>query len=174
MKRLLLVPALSCLLVAPCSGQDDPPGLQPDPPEYRVFGEPSSAEAGEALGEASRGFSEAWGRGDAAAVASYYADDAEWTNAFGAVVRGPADLEAFLTWLFDADDEATSAGETSGSRLISLRYLDDDVAVTHGLTSSTRGEARSGEGPRRVHLTFVWARVEGEWKIVHQMIMDAR
>lgn len=105
MKHLLLLSALSCSLVTPCLGQDNPPGLQPEPPEYRVFGEPSSPEAGDALGEAGHGFSEAWGRGDAAAVASYYADDAEWTNAFGDVVRGSADLRAFLTWLFAQDDD---------------------------------------------------------------------
>ena len=174
MRRLLKFSALSGLLVTPCFGQDDPPGLQPEPAEFRVFGTPSSPEAGDAFSEASRGFSEAWGRGDAAAVASYYADDAEWTNAFGDVVRGRADLRAFLTWLFAQDDEATSAGEMTESRLISLRYLGDDVAVAHGQTRSTRGEARSGEATRQNHVTFVWAKVEGEWRIVHQMIMDAR
>jgi uncharacterized protein (TIGR02246 family) len=162
------------LLVAPCFGQDIPPGLQPEPTEYRSFGEPSSPEEGDALDEANRGFSEAWGSGDAVAVASYYADDAEWTNAFGDVVRGSADLQAFLTWLFSQDDEASSAGEKSNSRGISMRYLGGDVAVSHGQTTSTRGEARGGEGNRQVHVTFVWAKVDGEWKIVHQMIMDAR
>ena len=174
MKHILLLSALSCSLVTPCIGQDTPPGLQPEPPEYRVFGEPSSPEAGVALEEAGRGFSEAWGSGDAEAVASYYADDAEWTNAFGDVVRGPADLRAFLTWMFARFDEATSAGETINSRRVSLRYLGGDVAVIHYQTTSTRGEARSGEETRQNHLTFVWAKVRGEWKIVHQMIMDAR
>jgi len=174
MRRLLLLSTLSGLLVTPCLAQDDPPGLQPEPPEYRVFGKPSSAEAGEALAVASRGFSDAWASGDAAAIASYYADDAEWTNAFGDVVRGPADLQAFLTWMFAQDDKATSAGEITEARRVSLRYLGDDVAVAHAQTRSTRGEARSGEGTRQNHLTFVWAKMEGEWKIVHQMIMDAR
>ena len=48
------------------------------------------------------------------------------------------------------------------------------MAVAHGQTTSTRGETRSGEGTRQNHVTFVWAMVEGEWKIVHQMTMDAR
>jgi uncharacterized protein (TIGR02246 family) len=174
MKRLLLVPALFCLLANPSFGQEDPPGLQPDPPEYRVFGEPSSPEAGHALAAASRGFGEAWGRGDAAAVASHYAADAEWTNAFGDVVRGPADLRSFLTWIFASNDETASAGEKTSFRSISLRYIGEDVAVTHGRTTSTRGEARAGQETRRVQITMVWVRLEGEWKIVHQMIMDTR
>lgn len=174
MKHPLLLSALSCLLVAPCFGQDIPPGLQPEPTEFRSFGEPSSAVAGDALDEAIGGFSEAWGSGDAGAVASYYADDAEWINAFGDVVRGSADLQAFLTWIFAQSDEATSAGETTNTRGISMRYLGGDVAVTHGQTTSTRGEARGGEETRQVHVTFVWAKLDGEWKIVHQMIMDAR
>lgn len=174
MTRLVLLLCVAmCSLVTPSFGQDRPPGLQPDPPEDRVFGAPSSPEAGAALREAIRGFSEAWGRGDPEAVASHYAADAEWTNAFGDVVRGPSDLRAFLTWLFSQDEEA-SAGEMVNTRRISIRYLAGDVAVVHGQTTSTRGEARSGEAIRQNHVTFVWATVNGEWKIVHQMIMDAR
>lgn len=165
---------LVLLLVSPSFAQDDPPGLQPDPPEFRTYGEATSPEVGQALSAASRGFGDAWGRGDAAAVASYYASDVEWTNAFGDVVRGAADLEAFLNWMFARRDEAVSAGEKTNFQLISLRYLGDDVAITHGQTTSTRGENRSGEGPRRVHTTSVWARVDGKWKIVHHMVMDAR
>lgn len=174
MKRLVLqLAATTCVVVTPSFGQDRPPGLQPEPPEYRTFGAPSSPEAGAALAEATRGFSQAWARGDAEAVASYYAMDAEWTNAFGDIVRGPADLRTFLTWLFSQNDEA-SAGEMTNTRGISLRFLAGDVAVVHGQTTSTRGQARGGEGIRHNHVTFVWAVVNREWKIVHQMIMDAR
>lgn len=57
---------------------------------------------------------------------------------------------------------------------VSLRYVGDEVAILHGVTMSTRGEARSGTGERRVHTTTVLAKEDGAWRIVHQMIMDAR
>jgi uncharacterized protein (TIGR02246 family) len=174
MKIELLIAAQTCLLAAPVFAQETPPpGSYSTLPEYQVFGEPASPQDAEAIGMLMRRFSEAWGAGDASATASLYAEDAEWTNAFGDVVRGPDNLRAFLGWVFSRDEEA-SEGESMRSRPLSLRYLGDDVAVVHGLTMSTRGAARSGAGPRRVHVTFILAKQNGEWRIVQQMIMDAR
>lgn len=174
MKPFLLHAALSCLLLTPCFGQDTPAEERPPLPEYRAFGEAASAEDAAALREVMQQFGEAWGRGDAEAVAAHYADDAEWTNAFGDVVRGADSLQVFLTELFSQDSDTTATGETMNYRPLSMRYLGDDVAIVHGVTTSTRGEARGGEGERRVHITYVYAREEGAWQIVHQMIMDAR
>ena len=174
MKIELLIAAQACLLAVPAFAQEDPPpGSFSKLPEYQVLGEPASPEDAEAIGTVMRRFAEAWSAGDASAAASLYAEDAEWTNAFGDVVRGSDNLQMFLSWVFSRDEEA-SEGESAQSRPLSLRYLGDDVAVVHGRTMSTRGAARSGEGPRRVHVTFILAKQSGEWRIVHQMIMDAR
>lgn len=175
MRIELMIAVHACLLAAPVLAQEEPPpGSYSTMPEYRVFGEPASPEDADAIQGLMRRFGEARRAGDARATAAAFADDAEWTNAFGDVVRGSDNLETFLGWLFSGDDETTREGESTQYRPLSLRYLGDDAAVLHGLTMSTRGEARSGEGARRVHITWVLAKQNGEWRIVHQMIMDAR
>lgn len=174
MKPFPIAAALACLSATPCLGQIDPAGEGPEFPEFRVFGEAATATDGEAIQGLMLQFAAAWGSGDAEAVVACYADDAEWTNAFGDVVRGSAELEGFLTRMFAEDEDEISAEEQTNARSISLRFLGDDVAVVHGVTISTRGNARSDMSERRVHTTFVAAKEGGTWQIVHQMIMDAR
>lgn len=164
-----------CLFASLALAQDSPPaGTYSTHPEYRTFGEPASSQDAEAIQNLMRRFGEARSAGDAEGTAAVFADDVEWTNAFGDVVRGSDNLQKFLGWLFSEDEEGTREGESTQYQRVSLRYLGDDAAVLHGMTMSTRGEARSGEGARRVHITFVLAKQSNEWRIVHQMIMDAR
>lgn len=175
MIRHLLCATSVCLLSAPAFAQEaPPPGSYSTHPEYQVFGEAASPEDAQAIRTLMEQFSEARQAGDAEATAAFFAENVEWTNAFGDVVRGSDNLQAFLGWLFAHDENNAAEGEAMEYRPLSLRYLGDDVAILHGVTLSTRGEARSGEGPRRVHLTFVLAKVDEEWEIVYQMIMDAR
>lgn len=174
MRRHTFSAILVLLLPATTFAQEGPP---PDSysklPEYKVFGE-VTPEDEEAIGALMRQFSEARQAGDAERAAAFFAEDVEWTNAFGSVVRGSDNLQKFLGWLFSHDEEGTREGEATEYRRVSTRYIGDDVAVVHGMTTSTRGEARSGAGPRRVHLTFVLAKQHEAWRIVYQMIMDAR
>lgn len=174
MRVLTLFAIMAALLPAPGFAQEGPPpGSSSQLPEYRVFGEATPKDA-EAIRMLMRQFGEARQSGDGERTAAFFAEDVEWTNAFGDVVRGSDNLQKFLDWLFSQDEEGTTEGETMEYRPVSIRYLGDDVAVLHGMTLSTRGEARSGEGPRRVHLTFVLAKQSETWRIVYQMIMDAR
>lgn len=174
MREQTLFAILIFLLPAPSFAQEGPPpGSYSTLPEYKVFGEAAPEDA-QAIGMLMRQFSEARQAGDAERTAAFFAEDVEWTNAFGDVVRGSDNLQKFLDWLFSQDEEGTTEGEAMQYRPVSIRYLGDDVAVLHGMTLSTRGEARSGEGPRRVHLTFVLAKRDEKWRIVYQMIMDAR
>jgi uncharacterized protein (TIGR02246 family) len=183
MRHRLLLTAALCLAASPGFAQDTPPAGTPDDPpagtystapEYKVFGEPPSEQDAQAISSLMRRFGQARSANDAKGAAAAFSDDAEWTNAFGDVVRGSANLEKFLAWLFAGDEPGTTQGESTSYKPLSIRYLGDDVAILHGMTQSTRGPARSGEGPRRVHLTWVVAKDNDEWRIVHQMIADAR
>ncbi len=169
MKRLIL---FSLLIATPCLGQDSPSAAEV--PVYRVFGEAASPEDAQALTEVLMQFGEAWGSSDAEAVAAVFTDDAEWTNSFGTTLRGADELATFLGRMFSEFSDTTSAGEEMSYRPVSMRYVGDDAAIVHGMTRSTRGEARSGEDERRVRTTTVLAKANGEWRIVHQMIMDER
>lgn len=173
MRHLFLLSCLSCLLASPCFAQEESGGL-PELPEYRVFGEADSPEDAEAIAEVMNQLGEGWGSSDPEAVAAVYTDDAEWTNAFGDVVRGSDELEDYLGWLLSQDSDTTSAAEAQSYQRLSLRYVDDCTAIVHGVTRSARSGARSGEGKRRVHNTYVLAKENGQWKIAHHMIMDAR
>ena len=175
MRRHLRLAALVWLVAVPALAQEGPPaGSYSTLPEYKVFGAVASPEDAQAIATLMRQFSAARQAGNAEATAAFYAEDAEWTNAFGDVVRGSDNLQTYLGWLFSLDEAGTREGESMEYRPLSLRYLGDDVAVLHGMTLSTRGEARGGEGARLVHLTFVLAKQDGAWKIVYQLIMDAR
>jgi uncharacterized protein (TIGR02246 family) len=143
-------------------------------PEYKTFGEAPSQEDEEAIWKLMGKFSKARASVDAETVASCFAEDVEWTNAFGDVVRGRDNLQKFLERLFSEDDMGTTEGESLGYKPISTRYLGEDVAILHGVTMSTRGASRSGEGIRYVHISFVLEKKNGEWLITYQMIMDAR
>jgi uncharacterized protein (TIGR02246 family) len=121
-----------------------------------------------------RDFSIAWGSGDAEGAASAYAEDVEWTNAFGDVSRGSEALERKFEQLFTDVDADASEGEETNYQPVSMRFVGSDVAIVHGVTTSRRGSGVDGSDERRVHLTFVMAKQGGEWRIVHQVIMDAR
>lgn len=185
MKCYFLLFIFSFLLNASVFSQNDnntdtlfvPEGayLYPNLPEFQVYGKPATPEDGEEVLALLRKFGQAWGSGDAEAAVSTYADNIEWTNAFGVIVKGTDNLKKYFNWLFSRDKEKSGgSSESNNSKLISLRYLGDDVAIYHGITLSDRGQSRSGHGQRRNHVTFVLEKKDGKWKIAHQMIMDER
>ena len=168
---------LVCALVTiggPTVAQEPPAGIYSQDPEYRVFGTPAAPEDAQAIGQLMQRFGAARGSGDADAAAAAFASDAEWTNAFGDTVRGSDNLARYLEWLFSLDEEGVRDGEATTYKPISIRYLGDDVAIVHGATLSGRGDAVDGEGLRRVDLTFILAKQDGVWRIVHQQIADIR
>lgn len=154
-------------------------------PEYRVFGEPATTSDEAAIAELIRRFGMAWGSSDVEGTVAAYTDDAEWTNAFADVYRGHDELKGQFARLFKRFESGPSGSsdpsETESPRpemkrgRVSLRYLGDDAAVLHSYTESGWGVNREGEGPRRVHVTYVLEKQpDGAWLIAHQMIMDAR
>ena len=143
-------------------------------PEYREFGEPAGASDAEDIDNLMRRYGIAWGSANVDALMDTFAPDAEFTNAFGVVLRGHDEMRSFLTDMFKRWESETSSGEQSRRGGISRRYLGDDSAILHSYTESDRGDNRDGGGARRVQVTFVLAKINGEWKIAHQVIMDTR
>jgi uncharacterized protein (TIGR02246 family) len=143
-------------------------------PEYRVFGEPATESDAEQIDDLMRRFGKAWGSGNVDELVDTFAPDAEFTNAFGVVLRGHDELRSFLTGMFERWDSEVSSGEQTSRGGISRRYLGSDTVVLHSYTESRRGENRDGSGARRVQVTIVLVKTDGNWKIAHQMIMDTR
>ena len=145
-------------------------------PEYRVFGEPTSATDAEAIDALMEEFKESWSAQETKRLLQTHAEDIEWINAYARIFRGTKALQVFLDErLFPAFDAAVSRGEAGNMKRISRRYLGDDAAVVHWYTDGRRGESRNaGEDARRTHLHFVLDKRADGWKIAHLAIFDAR
>jgi uncharacterized protein (TIGR02246 family) len=116
---------------------------------------------------------EAWETLDAPLAAQDYAEDADWTNAFGQTQHGRAAIEAQLLEVFMLG--FVTVGE-SQPVMQEIRFLGSDVALVR-----TRVERRGQQMPdmaqigvrRTTHLR-VFERRAGEWFIVSHLISDAR
>jgi uncharacterized protein (TIGR02246 family) len=111
---------------------------------------------------------------DASGLDDVYAQDADWTNAFGTTKHGRDEIVSYLELLFA--DEHFGAGRLVGPPQVSIRFLGDDVAVVK--TYIEREGQQSVEGAelpiRRNHSLKVLERQDGRWLIVSEIYMDAR
>lgn len=175
MTRFAKLAAISAVafvaLAAPSTAQE-----RRDVPAFRTLGEPASAADAKAVAGVLDAFREAWGAQDVDAIMALHAEDLEWINAYARMFQNAADLERFLAdRMFPNFDPAVSRQEVENMKLVSIRYVGDDAAVIHAYTDGNRGPSRNaGETVRRTHMHFVLeSRPEG-WRIVHEVIMDAR
>ena len=112
---------------------------------------------------------------DTAPLKGIYADDADWTNAFGTSRTGAAEIIAYLQELYA--DEHFGAGKPVGPPQASMRFVGDDVVVVKTYIEREGQETADGEqlGVRRNHSLKVLQRQEDDrWLIVSDIYMDAR
>src|SRR5436190_18243751 len=111
---------------------------------------------------------------DAGRVSSAYADDADWTNAFGVRRRGRADIREFLTNLFARPQFRARA--QSGPSEMSARFAGPDVAIVQTFAEivGQRGPNNEELPPRKLHRLMVLTKNAGDWLIVSELVMDER
>lgn len=145
-------------------------------PPARTIGLPGDADDRRAIEALIEQYKSAWARQDTEAYIALHSEDTEWINAYARMFQGAEPLADFIgNRLFPAFDASTSREEAANMRTISIRYLGDDAAVVHMYTEGHRGAARNeGEDARRTHIHLVLEKNDGDWKIVHTAIMDAR
>ncbi|MEM6703964.1 MAG: SgcJ/EcaC family oxidoreductase [Acidobacteriota bacterium] len=153
--------------------QEVPPPYE-ELPEFVTIGEPASEADYDAVRKLLTTSAAAWGQGDAKSLSSAYGEDAEWMNAFGQIRRGSEAIRAYLSDLFEDQDDEMAEFEQQSGAAISLRFIGDDVAIFHGVTRSTRMGALEGAEERRVHSTTVMEKRGDRWLVVHEHISDAR
>jgi uncharacterized protein (TIGR02246 family) len=113
----------------------------------------------EALGKGKRAqeFVAAFNRGDARAVAAFWAPDAEYFDQTGRQVKGRAAIEKLYARTF---------AEQKGARLTiivqSAKLVTPDVALEEGLTEVTPAE---GGLPSVAHFSAVLVKKSGDWYI---------
>lgn len=116
----------------------------------------------------------AWTRYDAAGVAALYTVDDLWQNPFGVRLHGRAELQRFLTNLFQRPGYR-AAKDTSEAKIMDLRFPAKDVAVVWSEESSA-GQVDDATGepmkPRHSIYLEVLVRQAGTWRISECLIMD--
>lgn len=115
-----------------------------------------------------------WAKFDAAQVASCYTADATWQNPFGVRIHSRADLEKFLTKLFQRPGYR-SAKDTSPPTITDIHLLSSTSAVVWSEEKSA-GQIDEATGkpmaPRYSHYLEVLVKRDGAWLISDSIIMD--
>jgi len=113
-----------------------------------------------------------WVNKDVALATQDYADDTDWTNAFGDRVQSKEDLETLLTEIFSLD--FVMAGK-SENRFNDIDYLSPDIAVARSKT--VRVGQKWGDNTamddRHINHLRVFHKKNDQWKIVSHMISQA-
>ena len=106
---------------------------------------------------------QAWDRGDAQALAGFFASDGDLMIPTGAVFRGPANIAAFYASAFDAGYR----GSKAEGKIERLRFVSPDVAVGDGAWSITGAHDRSGSPVPAEHgvFTVIVCKQGDKWRI---------
>jgi uncharacterized protein (TIGR02246 family) len=117
-------------------------------------------------------WNKAWQIKDASLAAKWYANDAEFTNAFGFSMIGKAAIEEYLTRVFNMD--FVMAGNSTQTS-IKLIYISSNsiLVVSTIFREGQKLNDNSDLGPRSTthHRIF---RKDDDWKIMAHLISDAR
>jgi uncharacterized protein (TIGR02246 family) len=110
---------------------------------------------------------------DVSRLVGVYAEDADWTNAFGTSRHGRDAILAYLKQLFA--DPCFGAGRLVGQPEVSIRFEGEVAVVKTYVEREGQRLVGGGEIPvRRNHSLKVLAMREGHWVVVSEMYMDAR
>jgi uncharacterized protein (TIGR02246 family) len=115
-----------------------------------------------------------WAKFDPAQVASCYTVDTIWQNPFGVRIHSRADLQKFLTRLFERPGYR-SAKDTMAPRITDIRILSPTSAAVWSEEKS-EGQIDDATGkpmkPRYSHYLEVLTKKDGVWLISDSIIMD--
>ena len=163
MKSILVFPATWCLVltVAVASGADKAPPRQspvkeaPNDAARKPAGKHADDE--KVLHKLADDFAKAFNAGDAKAIATQFAPQAEMVDVDANVVQGRNAIEQFYA------DNLKEPSIKVTVRIESLRFVGDDMAIEDGhLTFSNKDE----EVVLRSRYTTVHARRDGKWLII--------
>jgi uncharacterized protein (TIGR02246 family) len=137
-----------------------------------LFSAPASAsEVDEALIlETLESWEQGWAHRNAEMAVSDYADDADWTNAFGDRFQSKAELQKGLEFIFGLD--FVMAGESDGHQYDDITFLSSEVALVRSKMVRTNQKTSTGQlmPDRHINHLRVYERRSGRWLIVSHMI----
>jgi len=114
-----------------------------------------------------------WTEANAALAVQAYAEDVDWTNAFGGRFQGRDALKKGLEFIFGLD--FVMAGDSGGNEFTDLTFLTPDVALLRSKLVRAGQQTSTGETmpDRHIHHLRVLQRREGVWQIVSHLISQA-
>jgi uncharacterized protein (TIGR02246 family) len=114
-----------------------------------------------------------WAQFDAKIATQDYADDADWTNAFGNSVKGKTEIYKFLEKLYKSPEITPRKSTPSTS---TIKFIRPDVAVVSSYRETVGQRTSSGaEYPtRKTHDLRVLVLDKGKWVIVSHLIADEK
>ncbi len=108
-------------------------------------------------------YDETWNKGDAAALAAFWADDASHMEPDGHIVAGRTALAKELAERLGADLKGTRSHQT----IEAIRFLTADVAVVDASYEVTGAHDLAGKSkpPIQGRYVDIWVKRSGKWKI---------
>jgi uncharacterized protein (TIGR02246 family) len=138
---------LAGLMLALMAGLVAGPGVG-----QQAKGDPSDKEV---IAKNQDAFVEAFGRGDATALAAFWTEDADFTDPTGHHLKGRAEIEKALKSAFTENKGMQLRIESD-----SLRFLTPEIAIEDGTSFSIPPD---GAPPSRVRYTIVHVKKDGKW-----------
>jgi uncharacterized protein (TIGR02246 family) len=125
------------------------------------------------ISEAPDNWGKAWRELDAELAVRAYAEDADWTNAFGTRRIGRSEIRLLLEDIFHRD--CVTAGVTE-YEFHDMRPVGEGVVVVRSRSARTGQLFADGtvQAPRHVNHQRVYVKRNGRWLITSHLIMDER
>ncbi len=118
-------------------------------------------------------WNQGWARKDAVLAVQDYADDVDWTNAFGDRFQARDELQKGLKFIFSLDFVMT--GVSGRNEFEDVTFLTPDVALLRSKLVRTGQKTSTGKimPDRHIHHLRVLHRREGVWEIVSHLISQS-
>ena len=115
-----------------------------------------------------------WAQADASVAVKDYAEDTDWTNAFGDRFQGREALKDGLEFIFSLG--FVMAGNSAGNEYADIEFLSPDIAMVRSKLVRSGQERSTGEKmpDRHINHLRVYQKRDGRWLIVSHMISQAQ
>ena len=119
-------------------------------------------------------WNQGWAQVDADLAVQDYAEDTDWTNAFGDRYQGREELRDGLAYVFNLG--FVMAGTSAENEFTDIEFLSSDIAIVRSKLIRTGQRTSEGElmPDRHINHLRVYQQRDGRWLIVSHMISQAQ
>jgi uncharacterized protein (TIGR02246 family) len=128
----------------------------------------------ESILETFHSWNRGWADADADMAVRDYAENADWTNAFGDRFQGKDALRNGLAYIFSLG--FVMAGDSASNEYNDVTFLSSDVAMVRSHLVRTGQQTSTGDAmpDRHINHLRVYQKRDGQWLIVSHLISQAK